>query len=60
MLYAQDTCAGTELACNDDESGTIKTSKLTLALTAGQNILFVIDGANGQCGTYSLRASATP
>ena len=60
VLYAKDTCGGAEIACNDDENATTKTSKLTLTLNAGQSIIIVIDGANGMCGNYVLRAASTP
>ncbi len=48
-----DSCgAGTELACNDDTVGT--TSEVTLAMTAGQTVLVVIDGFLGATGAFDL------
>jgi hypothetical protein len=59
VLYAKDTCTGVELACNDDEDPTTKTSRLSLALTAGQRVIIVVDGENNDCGQYVLRAGTS-
>ena len=59
VLYAKDTCTGTELACNDDEGAGVKTSRLSLSLTSGQRVIIVVDGANNECGAFTLRAGTT-
>jgi hypothetical protein len=60
VLYIRDgDCTGAELACNDN-FGALFTSQVTLTLAAGQTIIAIVDGANGLCGTYSLRAGTNP
>ena len=56
-----DTCGGAELACNDDTVGCTTGepndhhgSRLTVAVTAGQSYVIVVDGYNGARGTYTL------
>jgi hypothetical protein len=44
-------CA-TEISCNDDAVGL--QSELTLAMTAGQSVLVVVDGFNGATGPWVL------
>ena len=42
VLFALDSCGGTELACNDDTVGV--RSEITVDLLAGETILVVVDG----------------
>jgi hypothetical protein len=54
VLYVRDGgCDGPELACNDNAGGGPH-SAVTLALTAGQTVVIVLDGARGVCGNYQL------
>ena len=56
VLYIRDGgCAGPELACNNN-FGSLFTSQITLNLTAGQNVVAIIDGADGRCGNFSFGA----
>jgi hypothetical protein len=56
VLYALDgDCAGPELGCNDDRAGLA--SALELDLEAGQSVVLVIDGFEGQAGRAHLRLS---
>ncbi len=61
VLYLRASCGGAELACNDDFA-TDGHSAITIALTQGQNVIAVVDGANGLCGNYALAVgtSVTP
>jgi hypothetical protein len=56
VLYLLDgTCSGPELACNDDEPGTLAGhSALVLPLAAGQDVTAVVEGALGQTGELAL------
>jgi hypothetical protein len=44
---------GTSLGCNDDSNGTLQSS-LELWLTAGQQVMIIIDGYNTRCGNHRL------
>ncbi len=58
VLYLLDgTCSGSEIAC-DDDSGAGTQSLLSLALTAGQTVVVVVDGYSG-AGAYVLNINAT-
>ncbi len=48
VIVILDTCdsGGTELACNDDVSGDVFQSVVTLPMTAGQTVAVVVDGWN--------------
>jgi hypothetical protein len=60
VLYIRDgSCTGPELACNDN-FGASFTSEVSLALTAGQSVIAIVDGANGVCGDFELRAGTNP
>jgi hypothetical protein len=55
------TCGGADLGCNDDTSGCPTGepndhhgSRVTLAVTAGQTYVIVVDGYNGASGAYTL------
>ena len=55
------TCGGAGLGCNDDTSGCATGepsdhhgSRVTLAVTAGQTYVIVVDGYNGAHGAYTL------
>ncbi|MCR9166169.1 MAG: proprotein convertase P-domain-containing protein [Nannocystaceae bacterium] len=52
VLYALDGCGGTELICNDDAGD--MTSRINVTLTAGQEVVFVVDGAGLESGDYNL------
>ncbi len=52
VLYALDGCGGTELTCNDDAGD--MTSRINVTLTAGQEVVFVVDGADLESGNYNL------
>ncbi|MEO0606066.1 MAG: hypothetical protein AAF211_31850, partial [Myxococcota bacterium] len=52
VLYVLDDCGGTELACNDDTSGS--GSEVTVPLTAGQTVVVVVDGFAGSTGFGTL------
>lgn len=47
------TCAGAELGCNDDNYYSLD-STLRLTLTAGQMVVIVIDGYDGDAGAFTL------
>ncbi len=60
VLYVRDgSCTGPELACNDN-TGDLFTSEIQLTLTAGQTVIVFVDGANGLCGNFMLRAGVNP
>lgn len=47
-------CSGIEIACNDDSSGTVVQSDVTVALEEGQTIAIVVDGYQGASGAFTL------
>jgi hypothetical protein len=54
LLHVHDgTCQGASLACNDDSLGTLQ-STVTVALTAGQTIIIVVDGFGSGLGNFTL------
>jgi hypothetical protein len=53
VLSAFSGCGGAELACNDDTVGT--TSRISFAVTNGQNIRFRVSGYNGYFGSYTFK-----
>lgn len=58
VLYVLDQCSGTELACADDISTDVLQSSLSLDLSAGETILIVVDGFNGDAsGSFELYIS---
>ena len=70
VLYVRSgSCTGTQLACNDDTTGCGTTtdvanphrgSRVTLAVTAGETYFVVVDGYNGQAGSFSLTVTPPP
>jgi hypothetical protein len=56
VLYLLDDCGGTELDCADWILNGGET--VTADLTAGQTVLVVVDGFNGQAGDFTLRVFA--
>jgi len=70
VLYLRDTtCAGAELACNDDTAGCGTTtdvsnphrgSKVTPTVTAGHTYIVVVDGYGANSGSFSLTVTAPP
>ena len=60
VIYVRNgaTCAPPQLACNDDSGGAL-TSSTTVALTAGQTVVIVIDGYDAaETGNYVLNITA--
>ena len=58
VLYLRNgTCAGSEIACNDDAVGV--DSQITLAMTTGQKVIIFVDGYNGQGGNYNLHITCS-
>ena len=55
-IYARDACGGTELACNDDASGTLG-STISLELGAEETIVVYVSGFAGSCGEFALDTS---
>jgi len=61
VLYVRSgSCAGGEVACNDDTpgcgtaSGPYHGSTVSLGVTAGQPYVIVVDGYNGRNGSFTL------
>jgi len=52
VLYALDGCGGAELACNDDSGDA--TSRINVTLAEGEEVVFVVDGAGLESGSYNL------
>jgi hypothetical protein len=66
VLYIRNggTCAANEMSCNDDATGCTTTepsnyhgSTLTIAVTAGQTYVIVVDGYNDRKGNFSLHVT---
>ena len=53
IYLLDDTCNGTELACNDDFDGTPQ-SAVSVSLTQGQRIIVVVDGEDNLAGDFEL------
>ncbi len=61
VLVVRDaSCAGAELACNDDAEDFPPQSLVTIALTAGQQVVVVVTGFAGASGNYVLHIGLTP
>ncbi|MBI2379091.1 MAG: hypothetical protein HYV07_34165 [Deltaproteobacteria bacterium] len=61
VLYVLNgSCTGAEIACNDQSGG--DQSLVQLTVTAGQTVTLIIDGWNGESGSYVLNVAevATP
>ena len=60
VLYVrQDSCGGTELACNDDACGVA--SRITQSVTAGRTYVVVVDGFGaGPGGAFTLTVTPPP
>ncbi len=56
VLYALAECGGAETACNND-GGIDDTSRINVTLAAGQEVLFVVDGANAESGAFDVNIS---
>jgi hypothetical protein len=54
MLVVLRTCAGPELACNDDTPGFGTASRVSVSLRAGEAVLIVVDGWATSAGDYVL------
>ncbi|MCB9506853.1 MAG: DUF4215 domain-containing protein [Myxococcales bacterium] len=59
VVYARDACGGTELGCDDDGGGTLR-SRLSLDLAAGQTVALYVSGYNALCGDFTVDATFTP
>jgi deoxyribonuclease-1 len=58
VLYAlQGSCAGAEIACNDDTDGTPQ-SAISLNLDLGETVVLVIDSFAQQTGDYELNITS--
>ena len=58
VLYVRSaTCNGPQLGCNDDTPPG-QTSRVTVALAAGQTVVVVVDGFGANSGTYSLSVTS--
>jgi hypothetical protein len=56
VLYVLDgSCAGRELACNDDAQAGTLSSWLAVSLESGQSVVVVVDGYEGQEGAAKLQ-----
>lgn len=55
VLAILDDCAGPEVDCNDDTVGL--TSEVTLMMAAGQTVIIVVEGYNGEMGPFTLNIS---
>lgn len=51
-----DTCSGPSLGCNDN-AGNLPTSKVAVALAAGQTVIVVVDGSLGSQGPFVLHVN---
>ncbi|MBX3272298.1 MAG: hypothetical protein KF729_18710 [Sandaracinaceae bacterium] len=64
VLALSDTCGGTELACNDDASGTPDIgfrSRLSLAMTSGQMVIVHVKGcSNFDAGAFRVNINLAP
>ncbi|MEM9189886.1 MAG: hypothetical protein AAGF12_11960 [Myxococcota bacterium] len=58
VLYVMSGCGGAELpgACNDDQNGSVQ-SEVAVELTAGAQVLVVIDGFGSDRGDFILNVS---
>ena len=55
ILSVLDGCGGLELDCNDDTVGL--TSEVTIDLAAGQSVILVVDGFDGEMGPITVSVS---
>jgi CARDB len=58
LLYVRDggsNCSGPELACNDNAGASTLGSEVLVDLAAGAPVVIVVDGSNGEHGTFTLR-----
>jgi glucose/arabinose dehydrogenase len=54
VLYVRNaTCGGAQLACNDDANGTLQ-SLVSVALSAGQSVVIIVDGYSTRSGAFTL------
>ncbi len=53
VLYAIDGCGGPETACSNDV-GVGNSSRINVTLAEGEEVLFVVDGDNGESGTFDI------
>ncbi len=56
VLYAVAECGGAETACNDN-GGIDDTSRINVTLAAGEEVLFVVDGASAESGAFDVNIS---
>lgn len=59
VLYVRTaSCAGPQVACNDDANGT-RQSLVSLSLIVGQSVVIVVDGYSTQSGAFTLNVHLT-
>ena len=54
VLYARETCGGTEIVCNDDAELFVTASEIVLELTAGETVVVYVSGFDVACGDFEL------
>jgi hypothetical protein len=54
ILSLRNGCAGAELACNEYYASSISGSPVTVNLTAGQQVLIVVNGMWGESGSFTF------
>jgi len=60
ILYLQDSCNGTELAC-DDDSGNSTQSLVEHSVTAGESVVVIVDGySSSSAGNYEVNIDIAP
>jgi hypothetical protein len=57
LLYVRsgDSCAGAEIACNDNAAPAVLQSEVFVELDLAQNVVIVVDGNAGASGDFRLR-----
>ncbi|MEO0604382.1 MAG: hypothetical protein AAF211_23305, partial [Myxococcota bacterium] len=57
VLHAHIGCTGYELACDDDSQPDF-TSRIEVFLFAGESVILVVDGYDGDSGSFVLNGEA--
>lgn len=58
LLFVLQSCAGPELACNDDAAAD-RSSRVQVEVAAGQVLLIAVSGWGGEMGTFELTVEGT-
>lgn len=58
LVLFDGSCEGEQLGCNDDSVSTVRTSEVSVDLTAGDVVAIALGGYNGDQGTYALAITA--